>query len=482
MSNATQIALEKIIIARELLVEKFHQADASTKPQLKKKIDDLLDLQDEIVFKEINDYTAELNRLAGLLSDAIAVIKNGAVQLDVRALQALVAQIDPDRAAETDTEPGSGSTTRPTPPADADGDSAPPAEPPAEELDRPDPVPETDGQKSFIAARVPAPKTVVYVANDGSEVVREGGSRAWRNNNPGNIQKGSFANANGAIGGDARFAIFPDESVGLEAIVTLLRGPSYRNRTLKDAINRYAPPHENNTAGYVSFVSEKTGVGAEEVLKDLTAAKIRAISRSIKQIEGWIPGTERRVGHPGGEAGSPAEPLVSAASAAEEWMSVAKSEASLPAKERSEWSDPGENPRILNYFKIAAPWFNPAAGDEVDWCAAFVNFCLETSGYSGTGHPGARSFFWNKNNNFLKLNEPAYGCVAVFRKRPFTDPKWKSGAGHVGFVVDWNADTVTLLGGNQGNTVQRKVYRRVLKDANGRITRKIAAFVMPAKN
>jgi len=44
--------------------------------------------------------------------------------------------------------------------------------------------------------------------------VRAGGSPAWRNNNPGNLEYRQLAQAHGAIGSDGRFAIFPDDATG----------------------------------------------------------------------------------------------------------------------------------------------------------------------------------------------------------------------------------------------------------------------------
>ena len=61
---------------------------------------------------------------------------------------------------------------------------------------------------------------VVQLA-DGS-VERRSGARNWRNNNPGNIEYGSFSKKYGAIGGDGRFAIFPSYEVGRKAKEALL--------------------------------------------------------------------------------------------------------------------------------------------------------------------------------------------------------------------------------------------------------------------
>lgn len=161
-------------------------------------------------------------------------------------------------------------------------------------------------------------------------------------------------------------------------------------------------------------------------------------------------------------------------------MSIAKAEASLPSRERSEWPDPEENPRIVRYLKETASWLE--ADDEIDWCASFVNWCLEQAGYMGTSHPGARSFFWNRNSQFVSLSEPIYGCVAVRRHSPFSDPTWQNGKGHVGFFISSTPTTFQLLGGNQGNTVKAADYARESHDASGKPISKFVAYMMPVMN
>lgn len=353
--------------------------------------------------------------------------------------------------------------------------------PPVAILDSPQAIP--DGPPgAFVSARRSAHLTVVYVDGEGRDVIREGGSRSWRNNNPGNIRRGNFSELHGAIGDDGAFAIFPSEEIGFKAIVSLLRSPTYSALSLKGAIERYAPPSENQTAAYLAFVAEQSGVAASEVLGDLKIDRIRGIARAIKAMEGWRPGSERPNRPLAGIAASAGDGGVSSAfGAMHEWMAIAEHEASLPARERSEWVDPDENPRILEYFRVAAAWFEHE-GDETDWCAAFVNFCLFSSGHFGTEHPGARSFFWNKKNQFIKLSEPQKGSVGVRRYAPFEDPEWASGKGHVGFVTSASATQVTLLGGNQDNTVCHKTFPLRTHDAAGEVTSEFVAFMMPVIN
>lgn len=132
----------------------------------------------------------------------------------------------------------------------------------------------------------------VYIRNASSEVEeRSDGTRAWRNNNPGNIEAGRFANAHGAIGRDGRFAVFPSEEAGRGAIVSLLRSPAYQRLTLQQAINRYAPPVENDTAAYSNYVSGAESLPLETKLNAMSAQQIDALARAIQVHEGWRPGT-----------------------------------------------------------------------------------------------------------------------------------------------------------------------------------------------
>ncbi|MBB3317861.1 uncharacterized protein (TIGR02594 family) [Rhizobium sp. BK181] len=352
-----------------------------------------------------------------------------------------------------------------------------PSTPPVANMDSPAPPP-AGAHGPFVHARAIAPKTILYTDASGRDEIREGGSRSWRNCNAGNIRKGDFSINYGAIGDDGSFAIFPDEDTGKAAIIALLRTATYIKLTLKQAIFRYAPPEENKSAEYAQFIHDKTGVALTAVLSDLKMDDFRKIARFIQVVEGWKPGTIRPNAPPAPLMGAAIGVASSAASATQDWMTIARREAALPVHERSQWPDPGENPRILNYFKVCAPWFEVAGGDEVDWCAAFVNYCLVSSGHMGTDHPGARSFFWNKKNQFLVLKEPKPGAIAVRRYAPFTDPSWATGNGHVGFVVSWTNTTITLLGGNQSNTVCEKTFPLIEKNGNTKES-EFVRFLMP---
>ena len=141
-----------------------------------------------------------------------------------------------------------------------------------------------------VRAQETSNKDIIFTNPDGSQYRRTGGTRAWRNNNPGNIRYTEFARRAGAIGQAGGFAVFPNEDVGMRAIEQLLRSDSYRNLTVAGAISKYAPPTENNTAGYHRHIEELTGISVNRRISDLDDAEMARMTQAIRQIEGWGPG------------------------------------------------------------------------------------------------------------------------------------------------------------------------------------------------
>ena len=133
-------------------------------------------------------------------------------------------------------------------------------------------------------------RDVVYTTADGRRVRRTGGTRAWRNLNPGNIRYSEFARNAGAIGQAGGFAVFPDEETGTRAISSLLRGQSYNNLTIARAITRYAPPSENNTAAYHRRIQQITGLNINRRISDLSDGELSRVVDAIRAIEGWEAG------------------------------------------------------------------------------------------------------------------------------------------------------------------------------------------------
>ena len=116
------------------------------------------------------------------------------------------------------------------------------------------------------------------------------GARNWRNNNPGNIENGSFAKGFGSLGGDPRFAIFPDFQSGRKAKSKLIfDGKNYKDLDLKGAIARYAPPSENNTTMYQNAVLQAVG-GQNKRMAEYSESERNSIMNAMEKVEGFKVG------------------------------------------------------------------------------------------------------------------------------------------------------------------------------------------------
>jgi uncharacterized protein (TIGR02594 family) len=108
----------------------------------------------------------------------------------------------------------------------------------------------------------------------------------------------------------------------------------------------------------------------------------------------------------------------------------------------------GSNPRILEYRKIGQI---PLEGDDSDvpWCKVFVNAAIRTAGLPILNNGMALSI--TKDPHFDPIDEPCYGCVAVFWRG-----SKQSGTGHIGFYAGENAQAtrVLVLGGNESDMVR----------------------------
>ncbi|WP_313171433.1 structural protein P5 [Stenotrophomonas sp.] len=97
--------------------------------------------------------------------------------------------------------------------------------------------------------------------------------RGVRSNNPGNIDRtktvwqGEDRSA-AALRREPRFCVFETPQAGFRALAkTLLTYQSKHGlRTVRDMINRWAPPVENNTEAYIAQVAREVGVGSREIV------------------------------------------------------------------------------------------------------------------------------------------------------------------------------------------------------------------------
>lgn len=90
------------------------------------------------------------------------------------------------------------------------------------------------------------------------------GARGLRNNNPGNIRLSATTQWQGEVrpSRDRSFCQFKTMAHGYRALIKLLQNYRKLNgcRTISDFINRWAPPTENNTSGYINRVCREMQV------------------------------------------------------------------------------------------------------------------------------------------------------------------------------------------------------------------------------
>jgi hypothetical protein len=113
-------------------------------------------------------------------------------------------------------------------------------------------------------------------------------TRGVRNNNPGNIIKSSiqWTGEKNSLN-ESVFEVFDTPEHGIQALAeNLLRYQSKHNiKTIEDCINRWAPPHENNTIAYVDEVSRQLGVTRRTELDFSDPTTLRALTNAIGRYE-----------------------------------------------------------------------------------------------------------------------------------------------------------------------------------------------------
>ena len=147
---------------------------------------------------------------------------------------------------------------------------------------------------------------------------KTGGSRSWRNNNPGNMVPNALARQFGSTSSDGTYAIFPTEEDGIKAHKALLvsgttgkgpynnpgdygKGKPYRDKTLDQAVTTWAPNYDtktptkilNDTNAYIKFMHKETGISSNDTrtMGQFSPEEIDRIQKAQQKHEGWIIGT-----------------------------------------------------------------------------------------------------------------------------------------------------------------------------------------------
>ncbi len=116
------------------------------------------------------------------------------------------------------------------------------------------------------------------------------------------------------------------------------------------------------------------------------------------------------------------------------------------------------NPRILYYARCSGlDWVK---NDETSWCGIFLSWCMtEIPEFMRPDWPKSKAATARQWLNYgvdVPLGKAKPGDIVVFwRESP---ESWK---GHCALYLDQDSDRILCLGGNQGNAVCERWYKKV---------------------
>lgn len=134
---------------------------------------------------------------------------------------------------------------------------------------------------------------VVIIGIIGGYFILSKSSRGVRNNNPGNIRKtGDKWQGLKLEQTDPAFFQFISPIYGIRALAKILRNYQELHHlvNVKDIINRYAPPSENDSRSYIMNVSDKMGVSPFDTISlDDETQMFKMVSAIILHENGYNP-------------------------------------------------------------------------------------------------------------------------------------------------------------------------------------------------
>ena len=115
--------------------------------------------------------------------------------------------------------------------------------------------------------------------------------RGLRNNNPGNIRKGSVVYQGEIVPSkDDAFRQFTTMAYGYRAMFVLLNTyqRKYGLNTIASMISRYAPAVENHTEAYIKSVAEASGVPATSHITTTNGDVMIPIVSAMSKVENGV--------------------------------------------------------------------------------------------------------------------------------------------------------------------------------------------------
>ncbi|WP_338804438.1 structural protein [Xenorhabdus griffiniae] len=112
-------------------------------------------------------------------------------------------------------------------------------------------------------------------------------SRGIRNNNPGNIRRGNIWWGLCSKQTDKSFCQFIAPEYGIRAMIVIIRNYERKHslNTIRQFISRWAPPSENDTESYISYVSRSIGIDSRAVIDVNDTSIMTALVKAMIQME-----------------------------------------------------------------------------------------------------------------------------------------------------------------------------------------------------
>lgn len=122
-------------------------------------------------------------------------------------------------------------------------------------------------------------------------------SRGISNCNPGNIRISKVKYLGEVTPSkDKAFKQFSTMAWGYRAMFVLLHTYSKNGyKTIRQMINRYAPPIENHTENYIKFVAERAKVFADVEVDTTDPAEMIPVVSAMSQMENGVPAVTEQV-------------------------------------------------------------------------------------------------------------------------------------------------------------------------------------------
>lgn len=140
----------------------------------------------------------------------------------------------------------------------------------------------------------PSMFTVQYFDEQGNMIIRSGGKRTWRCNNPGALLKSPYSmskdrRAIGSAGsGKYEYAVYPEYETGHEALIVMLRGRQYRNLTLLEASIRYVQEDPDHGPK----IAKMSNLDPNRKISSLSDEEFERYWKAIEKNERWEVGEE----------------------------------------------------------------------------------------------------------------------------------------------------------------------------------------------